>query len=200
MFDVTSFGALFASTDFGYITADILGYLSQKKKLLIYLVIVFVTLLKLYLIVNKFLYRSLAFRRSPCLFLLVTCRHVQVSTVVILVCQFFQVMVRVCLKYYTCICQSCMFCISCWHFSGTLSVFFFFFLNKISLHFPNFSRSKRVIELGSGYGLAGLVIAAITEAVEVVISDGNPQVVDCILFFFFFYFLWQVYSQPWVSW
>ena len=32
MFDVTSFGALFASTDFGYITADILGYLSQKKK------------------------------------------------------------------------------------------------------------------------------------------------------------------------
>ncbi|KAJ0041410.1 hypothetical protein Pint_28457 [Pistacia integerrima] len=42
-------------------------------------------------------------------------------------------------------------------------------------------RSKRVIELGSGYGLAGLVIAATTEALEVVISDGNPQVVDCIL-------------------
>lgn len=42
-------------------------------------------------------------------------------------------------------------------------------------------RSKRVIELGSGYGLAGLVIAAFTEASEVVISDGNPQVVDCIL-------------------
>lgn len=41
-------------------------------------------------------------------------------------------------------------------------------------------RSKRVIELGSGYGLAGLVTAAITEAVEVVISDGNPQVVDYI--------------------
>ncbi|XP_057994182.1 calmodulin-lysine N-methyltransferase isoform X3 [Hevea brasiliensis] len=41
-------------------------------------------------------------------------------------------------------------------------------------------RSKRVIELGSGYGLAGLVIAATTEAVEVVISDGNPQVVDYI--------------------
>ncbi|XP_076896007.1 calmodulin-lysine N-methyltransferase-like [Bidens hawaiensis] len=39
-------------------------------------------------------------------------------------------------------------------------------------------RSKRVIELGSGYGLAGLVIAAVTEASEVVISDGNPQVVD----------------------
>lgn len=43
-------------------------------------------------------------------------------------------------------------------------------------------RSKRVIELGSGYGLAGLVIAVATEALEVVISDGNPQVVDCILF------------------
>ncbi|KVI08774.1 Nicotinamide N-methyltransferase-like protein [Cynara cardunculus var. scolymus] len=36
-------------------------------------------------------------------------------------------------------------------------------------------RSKRVIELGSGYGLAGLLIAAVTEASEVVISDGNPQ-------------------------
>ena len=42
-------------------------------------------------------------------------------------------------------------------------------------------RSKRVIELGAGYGLAGLVIAAVTEASEVVITDGNPQVVDCIL-------------------
>ncbi|XWS33871.1 hypothetical protein CRYUN_Cryun22dG0120100 [Craigia yunnanensis] len=41
-------------------------------------------------------------------------------------------------------------------------------------------RSKRVIELGSGYGLAGLAIAAATEALEVVISDGNPQVVDYI--------------------
>ncbi|KAJ8764270.1 hypothetical protein K2173_006010 [Erythroxylum novogranatense] len=41
-------------------------------------------------------------------------------------------------------------------------------------------RTKRVIELGSGYGLAGLVIAATTEALEVVISDGNPQVVDYI--------------------
>ncbi|XP_071722096.1 calmodulin-lysine N-methyltransferase-like [Rutidosis leptorrhynchoides] len=41
-------------------------------------------------------------------------------------------------------------------------------------------RSKRVLELGSGYGLAGLVVAATTEAVEVVISDGNPQVVDYI--------------------
>ncbi|CAI9272281.1 unnamed protein product [Lactuca saligna] len=41
-------------------------------------------------------------------------------------------------------------------------------------------RSKRVIELGSGYGLAGLLVAAVTEALEVVISDGNPQVVDYI--------------------
>ncbi|KAD7479206.1 hypothetical protein E3N88_02342 [Mikania micrantha] len=41
-------------------------------------------------------------------------------------------------------------------------------------------RSKKVIELGSGYGLAGLLIAAVTEALEVVISDGNPQVVDYI--------------------
>ncbi|KAF8012668.1 hypothetical protein BT93_I0736 [Corymbia citriodora subsp. variegata] len=41
-------------------------------------------------------------------------------------------------------------------------------------------RCKKVIELGSGYGLAGLVIAAATEASEVVISDGNPQVVDYI--------------------
>ncbi|XP_059592441.1 calmodulin-lysine N-methyltransferase isoform X3 [Vitis vinifera] len=41
-------------------------------------------------------------------------------------------------------------------------------------------RSKKVIELGSGYGLAGLVIAAVTDALEIVISDGNPQVVDYI--------------------
>eukprot|EP01018_Ginkgo_biloba_P018651 Gb_35298 [translate_table: standard] len=41
-------------------------------------------------------------------------------------------------------------------------------------------RNKRVLELGSGYGLAGLAIAACTEAAEVVISDGNPQVVDYI--------------------
>ncbi|XP_022852341.1 uncharacterized protein LOC111373971 isoform X3 [Olea europaea var. sylvestris] len=39
-------------------------------------------------------------------------------------------------------------------------------------------RSKRVIELGSGYGLAGLVIGMVSDALEVVISDGNPQVVD----------------------
>eukprot|EP00268_Persea_americana_P013880 TRINITY_DN16149_c0_g1_i4.p1 TRINITY_DN16149_c0_g1~~TRINITY_DN16149_c0_g1_i4.p1 ORF type:complete len:318 (-),score=60.87 TRINITY_DN16149_c0_g1_i4:716-1669(-) len=41
-------------------------------------------------------------------------------------------------------------------------------------------RSKRILELGSGYGLAGLAIAAGTDAAEVVISDGNPQVVDYI--------------------
>ncbi|XP_077221293.1 S-adenosyl-L-methionine-dependent methyltransferases superfamily protein [Tasmannia lanceolata] len=41
-------------------------------------------------------------------------------------------------------------------------------------------RSKRILELGSGYGLAGLTIAAGTDAFEVVISDGNPQVVDYI--------------------
>ncbi|XP_028775252.1 calmodulin-lysine N-methyltransferase [Neltuma alba] len=41
-------------------------------------------------------------------------------------------------------------------------------------------RHKKVIELGSGYGLAGFVIAAVTEASEVVISDGNPQVVNYI--------------------
>ncbi|XP_059282866.1 calmodulin-lysine N-methyltransferase-like isoform X2 [Lycium ferocissimum] len=41
-------------------------------------------------------------------------------------------------------------------------------------------RQKRVIELGSGYGLAGLVVAMTSEAQEVFISDGNPQVVDYI--------------------
>jgi calmodulin-lysine N-methyltransferase len=43
------------------------------------------------------------------------------------------------------------------------------------------SRSKKVLELGSGYGLAGLAVAASTNAAEVIISDGNPQVVGCIL-------------------
>ncbi|CAK9320753.1 unnamed protein product [Citrullus colocynthis] len=47
------------------------------------------------------------------------------------------------------------------------------------LHLDLF-RCKRVIELGSGYGLAGLVVAASTEASEVVITDGNPQVVEYI--------------------
>ncbi|OEL34571.1 Calmodulin-lysine N-methyltransferase [Dichanthelium oligosanthes] len=40
--------------------------------------------------------------------------------------------------------------------------------------------AKRVLELGSGYGLAGLVIAVCTNADQVVISDGNPQVVGYI--------------------
>ncbi|KAI3981595.1 hypothetical protein MKX01_007515 [Papaver californicum] len=44
----------------------------------------------------------------------------------------------------------------------------------------NMFRSKRIIELGAGYGLAGLVIAAATDVSEVVISDGNPQVVNYI--------------------
>lgn len=61
------------------------------------------------------------------------------------------------------------------------SVWSFFLLIVI---FSVFFRHKRIIELGSGYGLAGLVIAAATEALEVVISDGNPQVVDCILLAF----------------
>ncbi|KAK9108705.1 hypothetical protein Sjap_016765 [Stephania japonica] len=41
-------------------------------------------------------------------------------------------------------------------------------------------RSKRILELGAGYGFAGLAIAAGTQALEVVISDGNPKVVDYI--------------------
>ncbi|XP_039012393.1 calmodulin-lysine N-methyltransferase-like, partial [Hibiscus syriacus] len=55
-------------------------------------------------------------------------------------------------------------------------------LAYFSLSHADMFRSKRVIELGSGYGLAGLAIAAATEALEVVISDGNPQVVDYILY------------------
>lgn len=38
-----------------------------------------------------------------------------------------------------------------------------------------------MLELGSGYGLAGFAIAACTDASEVIISDGNPQVIECIL-------------------
>ncbi|KDP46767.1 hypothetical protein JCGZ_06555 [Jatropha curcas] len=53
-------------------------------------------------------------------------------------------------------------------------------LSYFCLSHADMFRSKRVIELGSGFGLAGLVIAATTEALEVVISDGNPQVVDYI--------------------
>lgn len=60
--------------------------------------------------------------------------------------------------------------VRCW---PTEDVLAFFCINN-----PNLFRSKRVLELGSGYGLAGLVIAATTNACEVVISDGNPQVVN----------------------
>ncbi|KAI9085346.1 hypothetical protein K1719_032723 [Acacia pycnantha] len=41
-------------------------------------------------------------------------------------------------------------------------------------------RHKKVIELGSGYGLSAFVIVAVTEASEVVISYGNPQVVNFV--------------------
>ncbi|WZZ89354.1 hypothetical protein YC2023_117933 [Brassica napus] len=53
-------------------------------------------------------------------------------------------------------------------------------LAYLCLSQPDCFRGKRVIELGSGYGLAGLVIAAATEASEVVVSDENPQVVNCL--------------------
>lgn len=39
-------------------------------------------------------------------------------------------------------------------------------------------RGRRILELGAGYGLAGLAVAACTEAREVVLTDGNPQVMD----------------------
>lgn len=45
---------------------------------------------------------------------------------------------------------------------------------------PTVFRNKRVLELGSGYGLAGLAIAACTDAAEVVLTDGNPQVVEYV--------------------
>ncbi|BBN07652.1 calmodulin-lysine N-methyltransferase [Marchantia polymorpha subsp. ruderalis] len=45
---------------------------------------------------------------------------------------------------------------------------------------PEIFRQKTVIELGAGYGLGGLAIAACTDAAEVVITDGNPEVVDYI--------------------
>lgn len=53
-------------------------------------------------------------------------------------------------------------------------------LSYYCLSHADMFRSKRIIELGAGYGLAGIVIAAASEASEVVISDGNPQVVDYI--------------------
>ncbi|KAL2630269.1 hypothetical protein R1flu_014955 [Riccia fluitans] len=45
---------------------------------------------------------------------------------------------------------------------------------------PELFRNKTVIELGAGYGLGGLAIAACTDAAEVIITDGNPAVVDYI--------------------
>ncbi|MCD7460270.1 hypothetical protein HAX54_043213 [Datura stramonium] len=53
-------------------------------------------------------------------------------------------------------------------------------LGHYCLSHASIFRQKRVIELGSGYGLAGLIVAMTTEAREVFISDGNPQVVDYI--------------------
>ncbi|XP_057545581.1 calmodulin-lysine N-methyltransferase [Amaranthus tricolor] len=53
-------------------------------------------------------------------------------------------------------------------------------LSYYCLSHADMFRSKTVIELGAGYGLAGLVIAAVSEASEVVVSDGNPQVVEYI--------------------
>ncbi|XP_074308585.1 calmodulin-lysine N-methyltransferase [Silene latifolia] len=53
-------------------------------------------------------------------------------------------------------------------------------LSYYCLSHADMFRCKNVIELGAGYGLAGLVIATVSEASEVVISDGNPQVVDYI--------------------
>ncbi|KAJ7549211.1 hypothetical protein O6H91_07G045700 [Diphasiastrum complanatum] len=45
---------------------------------------------------------------------------------------------------------------------------------------PEIFRGKHVIEIGAGYGLGGLAIAAWTNALAVTISDGNPMVVDYI--------------------
>jgi hypothetical protein len=39
-------------------------------------------------------------------------------------------------------------------------------------------RGKQVVELGAGYGLAGLAVAACTGASGVVLMNGNPQVLD----------------------
>ncbi|XP_021862227.1 calmodulin-lysine N-methyltransferase isoform X2 [Spinacia oleracea] len=51
-------------------------------------------------------------------------------------------------------------------------------LSYYCLSHADMFRSKSIIELGAGYGLGGLVIAAASEASEVVISDGNPQVIE----------------------
>ncbi|PKU64583.1 calmodulin-lysine N-methyltransferase [Dendrobium catenatum] len=62
--------------------------------------------------------------------------------------------------------------VCCWPSEEVLA---YFCINNCEMF-----RSKRVLELGSGYGLAGLAIAASTDAFEVVISDGNPQVIDYV--------------------
>ncbi|XP_020169287.1 calmodulin-lysine N-methyltransferase [Aegilops tauschii subsp. strangulata] len=62
--------------------------------------------------------------------------------------------------------------VCCWPSEEVLA---FYCINRSDMF-----RSKRVLELGAGYGLAGLVIAASANAGEVVISDGNPQVVGYI--------------------
>ncbi|XP_024516595.1 calmodulin-lysine N-methyltransferase [Selaginella moellendorffii] len=41
---------------------------------------------------------------------------------------------------------------------------------------PEMFRNKRIIELGAGYGLAGLALAACTDPAEVLITDGNPKI------------------------
>jgi len=40
------------------------------------------------------------------------------------------------------------------------------------------SRGRRIVELGSGYGLAGLALARRGDAKQMVLTDGNPQVVE----------------------
>lgn len=45
---------------------------------------------------------------------------------------------------------------------------------------PDIFWGKSVVELGAGYGLGGLAIASCTDATEVVITDGNPQVVGYV--------------------
>ncbi|XP_073008871.1 calmodulin-lysine N-methyltransferase isoform X1 [Typha latifolia] len=62
--------------------------------------------------------------------------------------------------------------VCCWPSEDVLAYFCF--------NHSDMFRSKRVLELGSGYGLAGFSIAVCSDACEVVISDGNPQVVDYI--------------------
>lgn len=91
---------------------------------------------------------------------------------------------HVCMYVYVYICM--YVCLYVYVYICIAARFFqrFIIFNSVLLLLPFYpisSRSKRILELGSGYGLAGLAIAASTNASEVIISDGNPQVVDCIL-------------------